>query len=184
MRPRVFGIGLNKTGTSSFHEAMTLLGYQSLHWGGPPVRQAVEAARDSGCPLLSNLDPAFDAFSDILPLAQGFALLDEQYPGSHFVLTVRPVEQWIASRRRHVEINLRRKAAGEYDGDFLLVDEEGWRAEWTDHVTQVRRHFDGRPDFLEVDFTSGAGWSPLCQLLGVVEPDAPFPWVNSSPTAR
>jgi hypothetical protein len=182
-RPRVFGIGLNKTATTSFHEAVTLLGYRSLHWGGPPVRRAVEAARDAGRPLLSGLDPAFDAFSDILPLAQGFALLDEQYPGSHFVLTVRPVDQWIDSRRRHVENNLRRKAAGAYDGDFLVVDEEGWRAEWTAHVSQVRRHFGDRPDFLEIDLTRGAGWQPLCQLLGVPVPDAPFPWSNSGHTA-
>jgi hypothetical protein len=179
-RPRVFGIGLNKTATTSFHEAMTLLGYRSLHWGGPSVRQAVEAARDAGRPLLSDLDPSFDAFSDIL--AEGFQLLDEQYPGSHFVLTVRPVDEWVDSRRRHVENNVRRKAAGEYDGDFLVVDEAGWRAEWTHHVTRVRRYFAGRSDYLETDLTSGAGWRPLCELLDVPEPDIPFPWVNSSPT--
>jgi Sulfotransferase domain len=33
-RPKVFGIGLNKSGTSSLHEALTLLGYNSLHHGG------------------------------------------------------------------------------------------------------------------------------------------------------
>jgi hypothetical protein len=83
------------------------------------------------------------------------------------VLTVRPIDQWIDSRRRHVENNVRRKAAGEYDGDFLVVDEDGWRAEWTQHVTEVRRYFGERPDFLEIDLTSGRGWRPLCQLLGV-----------------
>ena len=30
---KVFGIGLNKTGTSSLHRALELLGYRSLHWG-------------------------------------------------------------------------------------------------------------------------------------------------------
>lgn len=183
MRPRVFGIGLNKTGTSSFHEAMTLLGYKSLHWGGSAVRGAVEAAQDAGRPLLSDLDPSFDAFSDILSLAQGFALLDEQYPGSHFVLTVRPIDQWIDSRRRHVENNQRRKAAGEYDGDFLVVDEESWRTEWTHHVNQVRRYFGGRPDFLEIDLTSGAAWRPLCEHLDLPEPGIAFPWVNSRQAA-
>jgi len=122
-RPRVFGIGLNKTGTSSFHAAMTLLGFESLHWGGPPIRHTVEASLASGRPLLSDLDPRYDAFSDILALSTNFALLDAQYPGSRFVLTVRPVDSWIDSRRRHVETNIRRKAAGEYDGTFLVVDE-------------------------------------------------------------
>jgi hypothetical protein len=177
-RPRVFCIGLNKTGTSSFHRAMTILGLQSLHWGGPAVREAVEAALVEGRPLLSGLDQRFDAFADILPIAQHYALLDEQYPGSRFVLTVRPVEDWIDSRRRHVENNIRRKAVGEYDGTFLEVDEPAWRREWETHVRQVRAHFGDRTDFLEVDITSGAGWRPFCDLLGVPVPADPFPWQN------
>ena len=99
-RPRLFGIGLNKTGTSSFHEAATILGLESLHWGGPPVRDKVQAALDAGAPLLTNIEPHYDAFSDILLLSRNFARLDEQYPGSRFVLTMRPLDAWIDSRRR------------------------------------------------------------------------------------
>jgi hypothetical protein len=177
-RPRVFGIGLNKTATSSFHEAMTILGLTSLHWGGPPVRRLVEAALAEGRPLLSDLDPHIDAFSDVEPLYRNFELLDEQYPGSRFVLTVRPVEGWLDSRRRHVERNIRRQQAGEYDGAFLVVDEEGWRQDWEQHVDRVHRYFGAREDFLEIDLTLGGAWAPLCRLLSVPEPDAPFPWVN------
>jgi hypothetical protein len=183
-RPRVFCIGLNKTGTSSFHEAMTTLGYESLHWGGPALRRFIEVSLESGEPLLSRLDQRFDAFSDIQVLSSNFELLDAQYPGSRFVLTVRPVDEWIDSRRRHVEANQRRKAAGEYHGRFLTVDPDGWRAEWDEHVTRARRYFAGRDDFLELDITECRGWQPLCGFLGVREPDAPFPWVNrTSPTA-
>ena len=32
-RAKVFGIGLNKTGTISLHHALEQLGYRSLHWG-------------------------------------------------------------------------------------------------------------------------------------------------------
>jgi hypothetical protein len=183
-RPRVFGIGLNKTGTSSLHRAMELLGYESLHWGGPPVRQLVEASLAAGEPLLTRLDQRYDAFSDILPLTQNFDLLDRQYPGSHFVLTVRPLEDWLDSRRRHVERNIRRKAAGEYHGTFLVVDEEAWRAEWDAHLARVRAHFGQRPDFLELDITAGEGWAPLCELLDVPEPPAPFPWENQGAARR
>jgi hypothetical protein len=183
-RARVFGIGLNKTATTSFHAAMTILGYDSLHWGGPPIRKEVERALADGVPLLSYLDQRHDAFSDIEPITRNFALLDRQYPGSTFVLTVRPVEDWLDSRRRHVENNVRRKALGEYHGAFLEVDEPAWRAEWDDHLGQVRRHFAGRDDFLEVDFTSGEGWGPLCQVLGVPEPEAEFPGENSGRRVR
>ena len=177
-RPRIFCIGLNKTGTSSFHEAMTMLGYRSLHWGGPEVRANVEASKTAGEPLVSRLDPVYDAFSDIEMLAKNFDRLDRDYPGSRFVLTVRPIDDWIDSRRRHVEKNVKRADAGEYSGDFLRVDERKWRRKWKRHLRRVRNHFEGRSDFVEVDITAGPGWEPFCRLLGVPEPAEDFPWEN------
>jgi len=177
-RPRVFAVGLNKTGTTSFHDAMTLLGYKSLHWGGPPIREQIEAARDAGLPLLSNLDQTIDCYSDIEVLAKNAALLDQQYPGSRYMMTVRPVEKWLDSRRRHVENNQQRKARGEYDGKFLVVEEDKWRRQYERHYTRTREFFAGRDDFVEVDITAGAGWAPFCELLGVAEPSTPFPHSN------
>lgn len=177
-RPRIFGIGLNKTGTSSFHQAMTILGFRSLHDGGRSVHDAVQQAIDDGVPLLSNLDQRFDAFSDIGLLSRRFRMLDRQYPGSRFVFTVRPVEQWLDSRRRHVERNIALKKAGKYHSTFLVVDEEKWRKEWEHHCQKVRSYFEGRNDFLEIDITRESRWEPFCELLGVAEPRAAFPWAN------
>jgi len=188
MRPRVFCIGLNKTGTSSFHAAMEILGLRSLHgggsdWGGDKINQAVRDARDQGRPLLSGIDPVFDAFSDIWTLAKHFDLLDRQYPGSRFVLTVRPIEEWIDSRRRHVERNVARSKAGKYRGTFLVVDEDRWRRDWHRHIDRARRYFADRSDFLEADLTAGDGWEPLCRLLDLPEPAVPFPWANRDAAA-
>lgn len=177
-RPRVFCVGLNKTGTSSFHQAMGLLGFESLHWGGPSIRRLVEASQRAGDPLLSRLDPVYDAFSDIEALSKNFDVLDREYPGSKFVLTVRDVDAWTASRRRHVEANRRRQAEGTYHGNFLDIDEPAWRQEWHEHVSRVRAYFDGREDFAEIDVSVSSDWAPLCALLGVDPPDDPFPWAN------
>ncbi len=177
-RPRIFGIGLNKTGTSSFHEALTVLGFQSLHYGGQAAADSVQRAIDDAAPLLANLDQRYDAFSDIGLLSRRFQILDEQYPGSHFVLTVRPFDDWIDSRRRHVERNIAAKREGRYRGTFLVVDVEKWTLEWETHMERVHRYFAGRDDFLEVDFTRDARWGPLCTLIGVAEPDVAFPWSN------
>lgn len=177
-RPRVFGIGLNKTATSSLHESLTMLGFNSLHWGGPPIRRLVEASLAAGEQLLSRLDPSIDAFSDIEALSTNYELLDAQYPGSVFVLTVRPLDDWIDSRRRHVERNVERKRRGEYDGEFLVVDEPAWRSQWQTHVDGVRRYFGDRQDFLEIDLTSTPAWEPICSMLDVPVPAEPFPWVN------
>jgi hypothetical protein len=91
---------------------------------------------------------------------------------------LRPVDDWIDSRRRHVERNIERKKAGEYEGDFLVVDEPLWREQWDRQLRRARTYFDGRPDFLEIDLTSGVGWEPLCKLLDLPVPAEPFPWVN------
>lgn len=181
-RPRIFGIGLNKTATSSFHEAMTILGFDSLHFGdGVDSDEPIKKALQDEVPLLSYFDSRYDAFSDMGGLSRRFALLDEQYPGSRFILTVRPVDDWLASRRKHVERNRARHAAGEYRGSFLEVEEDAWRQDWEHHTAGVRAYFAGRDDFLEIDLTAGRGWRPLCDLLGVDEPDAPFPWANRNP---
>lgn len=177
-RPRVFGIGLNKTGTTSFGEGLAVLGYTSLHFGGSDAHDAVQRAIDDGVPLLSYLDPRFDAFSDIGLLSRRFRMLDGQYPGSRFVLTTRPLPDWLDSRRRHVERNLKSQARGEYDGTFLAVDEEKWIKEWEHHHERVRAYFAGRSDFLELDLSARPTWGPLCTLLGLGEPNEPFPWAN------
>ena len=183
-RPRVFCVGLNKTATSSFHEAVTVLGLESLHHGGPEVERKISDAIASKAPLLSNLDPRYDAFSDIGQLSRRYMMLDEQYPHSHFVLTVRPIEAWLDSRRRHVENNIRRKEAGEYTGRFVVVEDDKWRQEWDTHVDKIRSYFSGRDDFLEIDLTDAPTWGPLCRFLGVAEPTAPFPWANRDPGLR
>lgn len=177
-RPRIFGIGLNKTATTSLHEALTILGFESLHWGGPEPAENVKRAIAEEKPLLTYLDAKYDAFSDIGVLSRRFALLDTQYPGSRFILTMRPVDDWIDSRRRHVARNVALAEKGEYDGDFLVVDEPKWREEWRVHMERAHRYFAGRSDMLEIDLTAGAGWKPLCDLLELDEPSVPFPWKN------
>ena len=147
------------------------------------IRQMVEASLDDGQPLLSRLDQRFDAFSDIQVLSTSFERLDEQYPGSRFVLTVRSEDDWIESRRKHVVANRARQAVGDYSGSFLDVDADAWRAEWRNHLEAVRTYFDGRDDFLEVDLSEQPVWTGLCELLGVPEPDSPFPWANRNSAA-
>ncbi len=172
---KVFGIGLNKTGTISLHEALETLGFRSLHWGGPEVRVQVEQALAEGRPLVEDF-PQYDAFSDIWALSEHFDVLDRQYPGSRFVLTTRDEDSWLASRRRHVERNLARRAVGRYDGTFLTVDEPAWRAQYAEHHERVAAYFGDRPDLLVLRITEGEGYEKLCPFLGVDPPATPFPF--------
>lgn len=182
---KVFCVGLSKTGTRSLHDALQTLGLRSVHWGGPElqtavqrgpeINAAVERALAEGRPLLDDLEEA-DAYSDILALSRHFDVLDRQYPGSRFILTVRDLDEWLASRKRHVEANQAMRDRGEYLGTFLEVDLDGWRAEAVAHERRVRSYFAGRPhDLLVMDVAAGEGWEVLCPFLGRPVPEQPFP---------
>lgn len=175
---KIFCIGLNKTATVSLHRALTILGYDSLHWGGPETRARVVRAMREEKPLLTYLED-HDAYSDIQVITNNFDSVDEQYPGSKFILTTRRMSDWLDSRKRHVEKNQQRRKAGTYHGDFLEVDLEMWAAEYQAHHGRVRAYFAGRhDDLLELDITAGDGWEPLCSFLDRPVPDEPFPVEN------
>ncbi len=182
LHPRVFCLGLNKTGTTSFHSAMTILGYKSLHWGGQVTRDLVADALEKNLPLLTYLEPQCRAFSDIEILAKNFELLDTQYPDSRYVLTVRPIESWLESREKHVKKNMRTKKEGKYNGSFLKIDKDQWRHHYVTHHRKVREYFSGRNDFIEIDIISGDGWEPICTLLKLPLPEISFPHANRAKT--
>lgn len=86
------------------------------------------------------------------------------------------MDDWLDSRRRHVLRNQERKARGEYDGDFLEVEPERWRAQFVEHHQRVERYFAGRDDLLTMAVTGGDGYEVLCPFLDVPVPATPFPW--------
>jgi hypothetical protein len=172
---KIFCIGLNKTGTISLHQALTALGFSSLHWGGQASRRAVEQAIRENKPLLEHLGD-YDAYSDIQRLSVNFDVLDQQYPRSRFILTTRDVEEWLDSRRRHVLRNRERKSRGEYDGTFLEIEPDRWRAQFVEHHERVEDYFRGRDDLLVMRVTEGDGYELLCPFLGVPTSSEAFPW--------
>jgi hypothetical protein len=178
----VLGIGLNKTGTTSLHRALEILGYRGLHWGGPKTRALVRRAMEEGNPMLSYLAPEIETITDLEEVTYNFDLAAEQYPQARFILTIRDLDDWVDSRRRHVQRNREAKAAGTYHGPFLDIDEPAWRADYQAHEKRVREHFSERSDRLLVfDVSAGEGWTPLCDFLGHEQPDAEFPWANRHP---
>lgn len=96
-RTKVFCIGYNKTGTTSVESLLRDLGYRM------PVQVeqealVVEALFDGDYRPLKALCDKYEAFQD-LPFSQGviYAVLDNMYPGSKFILTVRDSNTWFDS---------------------------------------------------------------------------------------
>jgi hypothetical protein len=169
--PRCWGIGLSRTGTTTFCAALVLLGYRNVRHN--PLFEE-----------LAGLDGGAD--SGVLLF---YKYLDYKFPGSKFVLTLRSRESWLrsaeyifgnyplASRAADVAI-MRRMTIYE----TVAFDRAKFISAYERHVADVRRYFHDRPnDLLEMDIAGGDGWEKLCPFLGLPVPAVPFPHHHARP---
>jgi len=186
--PKIFGIGLSRTATSSLNDALTLLGFHSIHWLNPHSRTLI--SRDDFC--------LFDAFTDI-PVSYQFEVLYHTFPNSRFIYTTRSIESWERSiafhygngRRIQCPSELKEPsatqrcnfAAGHIESN-LYGRFESWPEAFLDFDQRVRSFFrDKSPaKFLELGICNGEGWEKLCPFLRKPVPSVPFPNANQSPT--
>ena len=171
----IFGIGLSKTGTTSLFAALGMLGYRAAtyrHFRSLGVEGWFQD--DFGVDYLAGYDAATD-----LPLASYYPQLDSRYPGSLFILTVRDVESWLDSARRHFT----NEPASAFGRDVRLVaygisgfDESRFRFVYEAHLRNVTEYFrERRNSLLTLDIVGGEGWDKLCPFLGREIPDVAFP---------
>jgi len=181
-RPRVFCIGMNKTGTSSLNAAFKLLGLRSLHHSRI-AEPAIARAIAEGQPLLSSID-GYDCYTDA-PFYRHYQALDRQYPDSRFILNTRDTDAWVRSRIAHDRRwNKRRRPANaaprHCDPRRLRATKERYELAIQDYfAAEGRRH-----RFLVLNVPAGDGWRPLCGFLGLPVPrdaegrEQPFPFKN------
>ena len=91
--PKIFAVGLSKTGTTSLTSALETLGYKAVHY---PGFSHVEGK----CEIHPKILMEYDAFTDT-PVAASYPQLDQSFPGSKFILTTRDEESWLRSCKRH-----------------------------------------------------------------------------------
>lgn len=181
MSTKVFGIGLNKTGTRSLAFAMRILGLRTFHKGDAATNELVLQAAAEDKPLLSRIGDNYDAYLDVDALAHRFRMLDAQYPSSKFILTTRALSEWLDSRERHVRANRERAARGEYSGPWLTIDREGWVRAREKHHRDVHNYFEAASErLLVMDLGAGDGWEILAPFLERPVPPIAFPWENRS----
>ena len=176
---KVFGLGLSKTGTCSLNAALNELGIKSTHG---PNDETTQREILNGELRLSILDQ-YDALTDI-PMALYYADLDKLYPSSKFILTVRQIDDWLDSMRRHYS---RRKI--KKWNSFIRACAYGCigfnahrlRIAYEHHIKRVQDYFAGRNDLLVINICEGDGWDKLCPFLNKPIPDYPFPWKNDFP---
>jgi hypothetical protein len=178
---KVFGIGLNKTGTTTLGSCFRTLGFRHHSFS---LDLLESAACGEMAPLLQILD-AFDSFED-WPYPLFYRFLDRLYPGSRFVLTRRSTPaRWLASLGSHALrtdplIGSRTRSLA-YGCPFPQLNPKHFLSFYANHLNQVRSYFQDRPqDLLEVCWEEQASWEPLCAFLERPIPDCPFPHENAS----
>lgn len=202
MKSKVFCIGRNKTGTTSLERALGDLGYRMgeqargerlfRDWVRGDFEGVIELGRSA------------DAFQDVpFSLPETFRTLDQVFPDSRFVLTVRSsAQEWYDSLVRfHTQIvgKGRRPTADDlksfdynYRGYLWEVqrdvygiregqeyDPDIYKAHYERHNATIRRYFQGRPEsLLELNLARPAAMERLCAFLRVEGHGLTMPHLN------
>ncbi len=173
---KIFCIGFHKTGTTSVGDALELLGYRVT---GPNGSRDPDIAKNVHS-LAESLVEEYDAFQDN-PWPIIYRELDEKYPGSRFILTVREPEAWVRSQVRQFGVRETPMRKWIYGVGCPEGNEEVFLERFNRHSREVRDHFRDRPgDLLVMDLAKGDGWGKLCPFLGAEIPDVPFPHANKA----
>lgn len=183
--PKVFGLGLSKTGLSSLGEALNLVGVKTAQYPHDETTYKELRAGDYRLSILEHYEGAVD-----LSVAPFYAQLDTLYPKSKFVLTVREREAWLRSIETHWRLLLewqeqypQLKRFHEFISACVFgctgFNRERFLYVYEKQTRDVVAYFANRPtDLLVMDVCGGEGWERLCPFLGCEIPSASFPHAN------
>jgi hypothetical protein len=145
-------------------------------------------------PAMKRLVARSTAFEDI-PWPFLYKLIDKNYPGTKFILTIRDPKRWFESWKRFFK-----KKAFEHPGEIEAlqiiygiskpeeINKEKFIKRFNRHNREVIEYFKDRPnDLLVVDWSEGTdaeNWKRLCNFLGEKIPKRPFPKVMMSKDTR
>ena len=175
---KVFGIGMNKTGTTTLKACLEQLGYTVC---GPDL----ELLR---CVNRGELGPVFefaenyDGFQD-WPWPFVYEEMDRRYENSKFILTRRKNgDAWFDSLKKHsIKTGPTEYRKIAYGYKMPAGKKPHHVNIYEKHNEKVRAYFEERKDdFLEVCWEEGDGWEEMCGFLGHDVPRVEFPHRNKS----
>ncbi len=175
---KVFCIGFHKTGTKSLGRALEMLGYRVCG----PVEIHNPLFKEAPINNVKRYLKSYNAFNDN-PWAILYSQLDELYPASKFILTVRHEQDWITSVVNNfgtIDTPMREWI---YGVGHPLDNESVYLQCYAEHNISVVKYFEQRQqDLLIMNITQDDGWSVLCPFLDRPIPnDEPFPNIVSRP---
>lgn len=176
---KIFGIGWAKTGTTTLGACFKQLG---LHHTGTDLDLLRNVMAGDLNTVRAKAD-SFTSFED-WPWPLLYRQLDEWYPGSKFILTMRDPDAWLQSYSRMIHHQKARHDIGVirehlYGYADFSGHEKHFQERYLRHNRDVQDNFRDRPDdLLVLDWSTGAGWTELCTFLDLPIPDTPLPHCN------
>ena len=202
--PKVFGIGRNKTGTTSLAAALTLLGYKLGAQANGEI--LIEDWAQRKFQRILDFCQTASAFQDVpFSLPYTYQAIDQAYPNSKFVLTVRTdAEEWFESLTRfQTKIVGKGRLPTAEDLQAFPYRYKGWlwrahqliyginpdslyspeiyKARYLTHNQQVTDYFRHRPaDLLVINLGEPDVMQRLCTFLGFSGVGLKIPYLNRS----
>ena len=172
--PKIFCIGFQKSGTTSLGAAFSALGYRVCG----VTHELLPSLKLKDYSLLQEIVDQYDVCKDN-PWPVLYRQLDQLYPGSKFILTIRDESSWIKSVVNHFAKTPSAMVEFIYGVPFPVGNETLFLKTYHQHNVDVQAYFQDRPnDLLVIDLEKGNNWEKICTFLDIPVPSIPFPHVN------
>lgn len=200
---KVFCIGMNKTGTTSLHKALSELGFIMGNQHTAELLLTDYAAKNWQ-PILNYCQTA-QAFQDAPFSWPGtWQALVNEYPNAKYILTIRPEEDWyhsittfhsklFADGKRIPTTKDLATIEFKYPGYLLEFISAVWNtphtdpynkeiliATYTKHNNDVLTYFNKKPNFLCINVSNPNSYQKLTQFLKVKPLRQKFPHLNKT----
>jgi hypothetical protein len=165
-KPKVFGIGFQKTGTTTLGVIFERLGYRTA--GYHQFRHLVgnegltmDEIEAEALAIARDHDAAKDTPWPVL-----FRSLDRTFPGSRFIHVTREPRAWIASAVKDFDSHPNAIHQAIYGVPHPAGHEGVWLERYERHNREVREYFAGRQDdFLSLRLED-VSFESVCDFLG------------------
>lgn len=153
-KPKIFLIGFNKCGTTSFHKFFHAQGLKSWHFMLKNKYLAVEASQSNDIESCRRTFSHGQVFSDFTYLTEeefhepldSYRLWREAFPDAYFILNSRDVDSWLNSRMKH--------RGGTFLSRYMIFSEQSkeeivteWRNKFQSHTENVLSFFENDERF-------------------------------------
>ncbi len=138
----------------------------------------IEAVRTKDLQTIRNVVDQFDAVQDN-PWPVLYRELDQLFPGSKFILTIREEQVWYESVLNHFNSTPSPMQELIYGFSYPADHKAAYLKTYLQHISDVNLYFENRSsDFLIIDITQDPTWNRLCSFLDKPIPHTPFPHFN------